>query len=149
MLRKVIEQLDSTQYADLHQELTQHRGEKLLRLLELYRETGKDDADIRDEVGANQDAFYTLKSRLQDKVQQYLFRTASDNRAELLKNISSIPFLVNSAPRETAISMLEHLETELKRLDMPAELIGVYNGLKKLYLNTPVYYQYQQLYNKN
>jgi hypothetical protein len=149
MLKKVIAQLDGPQYEDIRQELTQSRGEKFVRLLELYRETGKEDPEIREEVGANQAAFYTLKSRLQDKVQQYLFRTASDNRAELLKNISSIPFLVYNAPRETAISMLEHLETELKRLDMPAELVSVYNALKKLHLNSADYYRFQQLYNKN
>ncbi|HLG04133.1 MAG TPA: hypothetical protein VI731_11095 [Bacteroidia bacterium] len=149
MLKKVIEQLDNSQFELLHQELAENRGEKFVRLLELYRETGKNDPDIRDEVGANQAAFYTLKSRLQDKVQQFLFRTATDNRAELLKNISSIPHLVYNSPRETAISMLEHLETELKRLDMPSELVSVYNGLKKLHLNSAQYYHYQQLYNKN
>lgn len=149
MLKKVIDQLNGEQYNELRRELSDHRGEKFSRLLELYRESPSGDADFRKEVGVNQAAFYTLKSRLFDKVQHYLFRTASDNRAELLKNISSIPHLVYSTPRETAISLLEHLESELKKLDMPSELVSVYNALKKLHLHTEHFYHYQQLYNKN
>jgi hypothetical protein len=149
MLQKVISQLSHSQFEELHGELSLNRGEKFAKLLELYREEEDDDAVLRDAIGAKQAAFYTLKSRLFDKVQQYLFRTSSDNRAELLKNVSSIPYLVNNTPRETAVSLLLHLETELKREDMPAELVSVYNGLKTLHLHTAQYYQYQQLYNKN
>lgn len=149
MLQKVISQLSKTQYEELHAELSSNRGEKFSKLLELYREDNLEDAEIRDIVGAKQAAFYTLKSRLFDKVQQYLFRTSSDNRAELLKNVSSIPFLTYNTPRETAVSLLLHLEAELKKEDMPAELVSVYSGLKKLHLHTSHYYHYQQLYNKN
>jgi hypothetical protein len=149
MLKKVVEQLQDEQYQALHLDLSENRGEKFLKLLELCREPGLSDAQLREGVGVNQAAFYTLKSRLYDKVQQFLFRTASDDRADLLKNISSIPFLVNRSPRETAISLLDHLETALRRLDMPSELISVYNALKKLHINSPRYYDYQQLYNRN
>ncbi len=149
MLQKVISQLSKAQYEQLHEELSANRGEKFSRLLELYRGDNLDDAEIRDNISAKQAAFYTLKSRLFDKVQQYLFRTSSDNRAELLKNVSSIPFLIYNTPRETAVSLLLHLESELKKEDMPAELVSVYSGLKKLHLHTALYYHYQQLYNKN
>jgi hypothetical protein len=149
MLQKVISQLNNTQYEQLHSELFENRGEKISKLLELYRGENMDDTAIRDNIGAKQAAFYTLKSRLFDKVQEYLFRTSSDNRAELLKNVSSIPFLIYNTPRETAISLLQHLESELKREDMPAEQVSVYSGLKKLHLHSPQYYHYQQLYNKN
>ncbi|CAN5891578.1 hypothetical protein BH11BAC7_BH11BAC7_06640 [soil metagenome] len=149
MLQKVISQLSKTQYSELYDELSANRGEKFSRLLELYRDDDMEDAAIRDTIGAKQAAFYTLKSRLFDKVQQYLFRTSSDNRAELLKNVSSIPYLIYNTPRETAISLLLHLESELKKEDMPAELMSVYSGLKKLHLHTAQFYHYQQLYNKN
>jgi hypothetical protein len=149
MLKRVISQLNKTQFAELRDELAGNRAEKFSQLLDLYRETKLEDGKIREEINVTQAAFYTLKSRLFDKVQQYLFRTASDNRAELLKNISSIPYLIYNTPRETAISLLEHLETELKKQDMPAELVSVYNALKKLHLHTEHFYHYQQLYNKN
>lgn len=149
MLQKVISQLSKTQYEQLHEELSANRGEKFSKLLELYRDDELEDAVIRESIGAKQAAIYTLKSRLFDKVQQYLFRTSSDNRAELLKNVSSIPYLIYSTPRETAISLLLHLESQLKKEDMPAELVSVYSGLKKLHLHTSEFYHYQQLYNKN
>lgn len=149
MLQKVISQLSKAQYEQLHEELSANRGEKFSKLLELYRGDDLEDAVIRDNIGAKQAAFYTLKSRLFDKVQQYLFRTSSDNRAELLKNVSSIPYLIYNTPRETAISLLLHLESQLKKEDMPAELVSVYSGLKKLHLHTAEFYHYQQLYNKN
>ncbi|MDQ3112349.1 MAG: hypothetical protein M3R17_20910 [Bacteroidota bacterium] len=148
MLQKVISQLSKAQYEQLHEELAANRGEKFSKLLELYREN-LEDAEIRETIDAKQAAFYTLKSRLFDKVQQYLFRTSSDNRAELLKNVSSIPYLIYNTPRETAISLLLHLESALKKEDMPAELVSVYSGLKKLHLHTSEFYHYQQLYNKN
>jgi hypothetical protein len=148
MLQKVISQLSKTQYEQLYEELAANRGEKFSKLLELYREN-LEDTEIRENIDAKQAAFYTLKSRLFDKVQQYLFRTSSDNRAELLKNVSSIPYLIYNTPRETAISLLLHLEAQLKKEDMPAELVSVYSGLKKLHLHTSEFYHYQQLYNKN
>ncbi len=149
MLKKVILQLNKENYEALHKELSQNRGEKFSKLLELYRETELEDEAIREKIGINSAAFYALKSRLLDKTQEYLFRIASDNRGDLLKNISSVPQLVNNTPRETAISLLEHLETELIKADLPRELSSVYNGLKKLHLHTEQYYHFQQLYNKS
>jgi hypothetical protein len=149
MLKKVISQLSGEQFGELQNELASNRGEKFSQLLNLYRENDDDDGDIKNKIGVNNASFYTLKSRLSDKIQQYLFRTASDHRAELLKNISSIPQLIYNTPRETAIMLLEHLELELKKNDMPDELVSVYNALKKLHLHSESYYHYQQLYNKN
>lgn len=149
MLKKVVEQLTENQFADIQQELVSNRGEKFLRLLELYRQPGIDEEEVREKSGTGNAAFYTLKSRLQDKIQQFLFRNAADDRAELLKNISAVPQLVYSAPRETAISMLEHLETQLRLLDMPGELANVYSALKKLHLHSERFYYFQQMYNKN
>jgi hypothetical protein len=149
MLKKVIYQLSEKQFEDIQNELADNRGEKFSLLLNLYRDNNAEDNAIKNKIGVNNASFYTLKSRLSDKVQQFLFRTASDHRAELLKNISSIPQLLYNTPRETAIILLEHLELELKKNDMPGELVSVYNALKKLHLNSENYYHYQQLYNKN
>ena len=149
MLKKVIEQLSESQFQGLHKELVTNRGEKFVRLLELFRQPGLDEDQVKEKQDTTGAAFYTLKSRLQDKVQEYLFRQAADDRAELLKNISAVPMLVYNTPRETAISMLEFLETQLRVLDMPAELVSVYSALKKLHLNSERFYHFQQMYNKN
>ncbi len=149
MIRKVINQLNEENYEILYKELSANRGEKFSKMLELYRKNDKDHNAVREALGINVAAFYAMKSRLTDKVQEYLFRVLNDKRGNLLKNISSIPHLINSTPKATAIVLLEHLAEEIIKADLPRELIGVYNGLKKLHLHSDQYYHYQQLYNKS
>ncbi|HEU4718165.1 MAG TPA: hypothetical protein VFU15_10035 [Bacteroidia bacterium] len=148
MLKKVITQISDEDYSAFHAEISGNKAEKFTQLLELYRETDKDEDDIRKMVSGTPASFYTLKSRLFDKLRAYLFRTTADERGDLMKNISSLPKIANGLPRETAISLLEQLEAELKTFDMPRELISVYSALQRLHLNDDSYYQYQQLYNK-
>jgi hypothetical protein len=149
MLAKVISQLDADVYSKLRDDLTETRAEKMLQLLELYRTT-RDEASItHKQLDINTSAFYTLKSRLQDKVQKTLFANASDVYADLLKNLAAIPYLVNNTPRESAIMLLNYLADELKHTDQPGELAQVYGALKKLNSWDKDYFHYQQLYNKN
>lgn len=149
MLFKVISQLDTDVYDKLKDELTETRAEKMLQLLELYRSSVDDEGITPKTLEINSASFYTLKSRLQDKVQKVLFVNASDIYADLLKNLAAIPFLVNNTPRESAIMLLNYLAEELKRTDQPGELAQVYGALKKLNSWDKDYFHYQQLYNKN
>lgn len=149
MIGKVIEQLDRTVYDKLEAELEETKAAKMLTLLRMFRE-GVADSEINAKaLGISAQSFYTLKSRLQDKVQHVLFRNTSDEYAELLKNLSSIPYLINNTPRETAVLLLLYLEQELIRKDKPGELAQVYGSLKKLHALHPDYFHYEQLYNKN
>jgi hypothetical protein len=151
MIEKVILQLEEDDYKNLLQELDKTGGEKFIRLLEFLRnnpEGGKDDV-IKNELSLKDSAYYTLKSRLFDKIQQYLFIKTRDNSANLIVNISSIAQLTYNTPRETAICLLEYLEDQLKTMDMPNELVTVYNALKKHHHNNEKFFHYQQLYNKN
>src|SRR6185436_8126895 len=100
MLKQVICQLSDDQFKEIQNEFVDNRGEKFSQLLNLYREGDEEDNALKTKIGINNASFYTLKSRLSDKIQQYLFRTASNHRAELLKNISSIPQLTYNTPRE-------------------------------------------------
>ncbi|HTF06421.1 MAG TPA: hypothetical protein VK826_20455 [Bacteroidia bacterium] len=148
MLEKVVQQLDEEKFAALQESFQQNKADKFGKLLTLYRENGDEDA-MRDALELSNSSFYTLKSRLQDRIQEFLFKTTQDNRAELLKLTSSVPTLIYNSPRATSIMLLLFLEQELKKHDMPAELVVVYNALKKLHLSSKKYYDYQQRYNKN
>lgn len=148
MLNKVIQQLDTVVYNKLKEDFLANRGEKMLYLMELYR-TSDSSAEIsHKQLDINPTSFYTLKSRLQDKVQRALFENASDVYADLLKNLAAIPFLVSNAPRESAILLLEFLAEELKKADQPEELAQVYAAMKIMYSWSQDYYHYEQLYNK-
>lgn len=149
MVRKVIEQLEETVYSKLKEELKETKASKMLSLLEMYRSGTPDSEITADSLGISTASFYTLKSRLQDKVQKTLFRSASDDFADLLKNLSSIPYLVNNTPRESAVLLLLFLEKELREKDKPGELAQVYGALKKLHAHHSDYFHYEQLYNKN
>lgn len=148
MLNKVILQLDPVVYGKLKEDFLANRGEKMLQLMELYR-TSDADAEISNkQLDINPTSFYTLKSRLQDKVQRALFENASDVYADLLKNLAAIPYLVNNTPRESAILLLEYLAEELRKADQPAELAQVYAAMKKMHSWSQDYYHYEQQYNK-
>lgn len=149
MLFKVISQLEPEVYGKLKDDLSETRAEKMLQLLEMYRTADNEDSVTHKQLEMNTSSFYTLKSRLQDKVQKALFVSASDVYADLLKNLAAIPFLVNNTPRESAIMLLNFLADELKRTDQPGELAQVYGALKKLNSWDKDYFHYQQLYNKN
>lgn len=149
MLFKVINQLESEVYVKLKKELEETRAEKMLQLLELYRNSEDEESITHKQLEMNTSSFYTLKSRLQDKVQKVLFLNASDVYADLLKNLAAIPYLVNNTPRESAIMLLNFLAEELKHKDQPGELAQVYGALKKLNSWDKDYFHYQQLYNKN
>src|SRR5262245_13528480 len=109
MLNKVIQQLDTVVYNKLKEDFLANRGEKMLYLMELYRTSDASAEISHKQLDINPTSFYTLKSRLQDKVQRALFENASDVYADLLKNLAAIPFLVSNAPRESAILLLEYL----------------------------------------
>ncbi len=148
MLHKVVIQLEAGIYGKLKEDFTANRGEKMLQLMELYRSSEPDTEITAKQLDINSTSFYTLKSRLQDKVQRALFENASDVYADLLKNLASIPYLVNNTPRESAILLLEYLADELKKADQPAELAQVYAAMKEMHSWSQDYYHYQQLYNK-
>ncbi len=149
MVRKVIEQFEESVYNKLITELEETKASKMLTLLGMYRDGTPENEITATKLGVSAASFYTLKSRLQDKVQKALFRSASDDFADLLKNLSSIPYLVNNTPRESAVLLLLFLEKELKEKDKPGELAQVYGALKKLHAHHADYYHYEQLYNKN
>ncbi|MBI3511786.1 MAG: hypothetical protein HY064_14085 [Bacteroidetes bacterium] len=149
MLRDVIIQMDAGRYETFRNELVQSKAEKFCQLLDSYREDKLSEEEIQKLTATNNSSFYTLRSRLQDKIQEYLFRISEDSRAELLKTTATAPSLIYEVNRETAVVLMQYLESQLKEHDMPAELVVVYTALKKLHFNSAKFYEYQQRYNKN
>ncbi|MCW3104961.1 MAG: hypothetical protein JWO09_3401 [Bacteroidetes bacterium] len=147
-IEKIVAQLNEKDYSTLCEKFTQSKADKYLMLLNHYRNNKSSDSDIQKELDIKSAAFYTLKSRLYDKIQEYLYKSTQDTRVELLQNVANIEHLIYKAPKETAIGLIRKMEAELLKNDMPNELIIVYKALKKLHVYSPKYYDYQQLYNK-
>lgn len=132
----------------LCEQFTTSKADKFLTLLNYYRSNKRSDKDIQEELDIKTAAFYTLKSRLFDKIQEFLYKSTRDTRIELLQNVANIEHLIYKAPKETAAGLIQKMETELLKNDMPNELITVYKALRKLHVYSSKYYDYQQLYNK-
>jgi hypothetical protein len=148
-LKTVVQQLAEEHYQGLVSQFQKNRAEKFLSLLGYFREAELSEEEMPAKLALNKTAFYTLKSRLYEKIQEYLFENIKDPRLELLSNVANIHNLIYKTPKDTAIAILKKLEKELSENDMPNELISVYSALKKLHLASPKYYEYAQLYNKH
>lgn len=149
MLQKIIHQLNEKDYSLLSLQMKESKANKYLSLLVNYRKEKVTDKELITLFNVKPAAFYTLKSRLSEKVQFFLFENSDETRVDLIKNVSKIDYLVYNTPRETSIQILKKLEAELIKNDMPNELISVYKALKKLHLHSPKHFEYSQLYNKH
>lgn len=147
--KSIVLQLKEEEYNDLCQQFVETKADKYLRLLRLYRENKYNDEEIQEMLSVNTSAYYTLKSRLFDKIQDFLTNNMSTPIIDLLRKVANIPTLIYDTHRDTAIAILSKLESELQNYDMPYELSSVYSALKKLHVNSPKYYEYTQLYNKH
>jgi len=147
--KSIVLQLKEEEYNDLCQQFVETKADKYLRLLTLYRENKYNDEEIQAMLDVNTSAYYTLKSRLFDKIQDFLTNNMSTPIIDLLRKVANIPTLIYDTHRDTAIAILSKLESELHDYDMPYELSSVYSALKKMHVHSPKYYEYTQLYNKH
>lgn len=148
-LKAIITQLDDSKFSLLIVSFSSKKKSNYSFLLEAYREGNVSDEQIIENLKLTTASFYTLKSRLYDKIQNFLLQNSDEHKFEILKQIATIPELCYSTPRETAAAILNKLEQDLIRFDMPAHLVQVYSALKKINCHTPKYYQYSQLFNKH
>jgi tetratricopeptide (TPR) repeat protein len=148
-LKTVIQQLSEDHYEGLVEQFQKSRAGKYQSLLTALREANTPEEEISSGLALSRTAYYTLKSRLYEKIQEYLFQNMKDPRVETLRNVANIQHLVYNTPKHVGVAMLKKLEKELIDLDMPNELILVYQAFKKLHLGSPKYYEYTQLYNRH
>jgi hypothetical protein len=148
-LKKIIGQLKEEEASSIENELTNNKAQNFLFLFNAYKNDTFSDKEIMEKLGTNTNAFYVLKSRLHEKIQQHLTGNKEIDKQEILRQLSNINQLCFDTPRETAVAILLKLEKDLKAYDLPADLTVVYSTLKKLHLNSPKYYHYSQLYNKH
>lgn len=148
-LKKLILQLSEEDFNKLSSEFEQGKADKYNTLMCLVRQDKTSYHQVQQEMELNATALYTLKSRLFRKIQEYLLDNLEEPKLDLLKKVSNIPNLLYSTPRETTIAIMNKLETDLKKYDMPNELAELYAAFKMLNLHTEKHYEYSQLYNKH
>lgn len=148
-LKNLVMQMKEAEFEAFSYQLKESKADKFHNLFYFLKEDKLTEEDIAENLKVNANAYYTLKSRLYTKIQEFLTSDITGNKMDLLRTVANIPVLLYNTPRETALAVLNKLEKELIEFDMPYELTDVYNSLKKLHLHSPKYYEYTQLYNRH
>lgn len=147
-LKTIIEQLEDSTYKIIEKDLVKNKSENFLFLLRSYKKEKYSDEEIIKKLSVNKNSFYVLKSRLHNKIQNYLTTHIKVSKEDVLLQLQNLTELCYNTPRELANSVLEKLEKDLIHYDMHSELQLVYSTLKKNHLYSENYFHYSQLYNK-
>ncbi|WP_375579837.1 hypothetical protein ABWH96_01800 [Marivirga tractuosa] len=148
-LKNIIMQLTDADYLAIHESLSTGGAEKSAYLLKSMRESSSSDHAIMEELEVNTNAYYTLRSRLNQKIEEYLLQQMENPRTDILKKVANINEIIFTKKKAIAIATLKKLEKELIDYDLSNELTIVYKALKKLHQNTEEYFGYSQLYNRH
>ena len=146
-LRSVVQVLSPDEVLEIEHTYLRN-GDKIARLFELIREN-ETDHNIKSDLELSANAYSTLKSRLNKKVQDYLVTQIDGPKTDVLKKVLSIDELMFTHNRSIALATLKKLEKELIKHDLSYELTIVYKYLKKLHLNSSEYFHYSKQYNKH
>ncbi len=148
-LKNIIKQLSLQDFNAIYTQLAESNAEKSAYLLRFMREKQLSDAKIMEELEVNTNAYYTLRSRLNQKIEEFLLQQMESPRTTLIKKVSTIHEILFTKKKAIAVATLKKLEKELLDYDLSNELTIIYKSLKKLQINTPDHYTYSQLYNKH
>jgi hypothetical protein len=148
-LKNIIRQLSKQDFEIIYNNLMESNAEKSALLLKMMYQEKFSDSKIMEDLGVNSNAYYTLRSRLNQKIEEYLLEQVENPRADLLRKVANIPEILFTKKRTIVIATLKKLEKELLDYDLSNELTIVYKALKRLHSHTPEYFTYSQLYNKH
>ncbi|MDQ3534763.1 MAG: hypothetical protein M3421_03970, partial [Bacteroidota bacterium] len=148
-LKNIIKQLSAEDYQTIHTSLVESNADKSAYLLKSMREKHLSDNKIMTELDVNTNAYYTLRSRLNQKIEEYLLQQMVSPRTDILKKVANINEIILTKKKTIAIATLKKLEKELLDYDLSNELTVVYKSLKKLNINSPDWFGYSQSYNKH
>ena len=146
--RALIQQLSEQDYESIRFSLIENKAGKSVTLLETVREHNLPDARIMERLKVKASAYYTLRSRLNQRVEEFLMQQLENPRTILQRKVLNVSEILFTKTRDVAIATLKKLEKELKDYDLSSELSLVYKALKKLHINHSNYFQYSQLYNR-
>jgi len=148
-LKNIIKQLSVSDFQAIYNSLIESNAEKSAYLLKSMREKHLSDNKIMEELDVNTNAYYTLRSRLNQKIEEYLLQQMESPRTDILKKVANINEIIFTKKKAIAVATLKKLEKELLDYDLSNELTIVYKTLKKLHINTPDHFNYSQLYNRH
>ena len=148
-LKNIIKQLSEKDFKAIYDSLLESNAEKSVFLLKGLRERQLSDTKLMTELDVNANAYYTLRSRLNLKIEEYLMGQLESPRTDVLRKVANVTEVLFTKKKAISMATLKKLEKELLDYDLANELTVVYKSLKKLNINSPDYFQYSQLYNRH
>ncbi len=148
-LKNIIKQLSDKDYQAIYDSLISGNAEKSAYLLKAMREHQLSETKVMVELEINANAYYTMRSRLSQKIEEYLIQQMESPRTDLLRKVANINEVFFTQKKTIAATTLRKLEKELIEADLVGELPTIYKLLKKLHINSPEYFQFSQLYNRH
>ena len=148
-LKNIIKQLSQKDFEAIYDSLLASNAEKSAYLMKSLREQNLSDNKIMVELDVNSNAYYTLRSRLNQKIEEHLLEQMESPRHDILKKLGNIGEMLFTKKRTITIATLKKIEKELLDYDLANELTQVYKSLRKLHINTPEHFTYSQLYNRH
>jgi hypothetical protein len=147
-LKDLITQLSLQEFEDFKHTFKKSKAGKSLQLLDALRDNEQSEKRTLEHLKINKTSYYTLRSRLYDKLQDFLLERVKGNEHHLIEKVSNIPHIIFNYPKKQAIAIIQKFEQSLIEIDQPIHLIKVYEALKRLHQNTDSYYIYSEKYNE-
>ncbi len=148
-LKNIIKQLSKQDFEHIYQSLIDSNADKSAYLLKFMYLDKMSDSKVMSELDVNTNAYYTLRSRLNQKIEEYLLEQVESPRTDILKKVANVNEIIFTKKRTITVATLKKLEKELLDYDLSNELTIVYKSLKRLHVNSPEYFFYSQQYNKH
>jgi len=148
-LNKTIKKLSESEYQELLSAVAGRKNNKPYLVLEAARNHTYDESKMMELLGVNPSTYYTLKSRLNERIAQYLSQNVKNPISALKDKVALVPAMVFGNDREVAIRALKNLEKQLIEYDLSNELIVVYKALARLSMYNGDFDFYEKEYNRH
>jgi len=148
-LKNIVKQLSEGDYKLIYDSLLESNAEKSAYLLKAMRERQLSDSKIMVELDVTSNAYYTLRSRLNIRIEEHLVQQMESPRTDILRKVANLSEVLFTKKRTISLTTLKKLEKELIDYDLASELTVIYKSLKKLNINSPEHFHYSQLYNRH
>ncbi len=148
-LNKTIKKLNEKEYQELLSAVAGRKNNKPYVVLEAARTENYDENKMMEVLGVNASAYYTLKSRLNERIAQYLSNNADNPISVLKEKVAMVPAMLFGNDRDVSIRALKNLEKQLIEYDLSNELIVIYKALARLSMYNGDFDFYEKEYNKH
>ncbi len=148
-LNKTIKKLNENEYQELLSAVAGRKNNKPYLVLEAARNNNYDEDRMMELLNVNPSTYYTLKSRLNERIAQYLSQNVKNPIGALKDKVALVPAMVFGNDREVALRALKNLEKQLIEYDLSNELIVVYKAMARLSMYNGDFDYYEKEYNRH